>query len=501
MVGALGLLDWLLLAVAAFVTLGIGWAERGSAKSLDAYLVGGRNLPWWAILGSIVATETSTVTVLSIPGEAYGATGLKFLQLPLGYIVGRLLVCTLLMPMFFQGRLYSAYQVLGNRFGPSAQKGASLLFLVARNLGDGLRLFLAAIVLHTWLGWSLNSCILAMGLFTIVYTLMGGMRSVVWNDCVQLLIYLLGGVATLFYLAIHIPGGVSTIWNQAGAEGKLEWLRFHFDWSDPYTFWAGLLGGGLLTLGSHGVDQLMVQRYLGAKSLQEAQRALAVSGLVVFFQFFLFLAIGLALASFYRGNTEVQSLKPDAVFSHFIFHDFPKNTGLIGLMLASILAAAMSTLSSSLNASATAVISDLCQIQKRLGVDAAEKSRVEARYLAASKWLILFFGLLQIAIGVWASSWQDNMVRNAMRITGFTAGLMLGWFLLALHPRTTQAGLWLGGMGGLAVLSWVQFYAPSHGISIAFPWLAWIGLAATAILGYLISILQNHLSKSGSTSG
>jgi Na+/proline symporter len=262
-----------------------------------------------------------------------------------------------------------------------------------------------------------------------------------------------------------------------------------------------MLGGGLLTLGSHGVDQLMVQRYLGAKSLQEAQKALTISGLVVFFQFFLFLAIGLALASFYRDNTEIQTIKPDAVFSHFIFHDFPKNTGLIGLMLASILAAAMSTLSSSLNASATAVISDLCQIQKRLGVNADEKARVETQYLAASKWLILFFGLLQIAIGIWASSWQDNMVRNAMRITGFTAGLMLGWFLLALHPRTTQAGLWLGGLGGLLALSWVQFYAPSQGISIAFPWLAWIGLAATAILGYLVSILQSRLFKAESTPG
>ena len=207
MIAHLGAIDLLVLIASLAATVLIGIRVSGKTKDLEAYLLGDRDLPWWAILGSIVATETSTATVLSVPGEAYGATGMKFLQLPLGYIVGRTIVVKLLLPLYFQGKLFTAYQVLDRRFGELTKKAASLLFLVTRNLGDGLRLFLAAIVLQKLAGWPFEVSVIAMGLITIVYTYFGGMRSVVWNDCLQLVIYMIGGVVAVFVIAANIPGG------------------------------------------------------------------------------------------------------------------------------------------------------------------------------------------------------------------------------------------------------------------------------------------------------
>jgi solute:Na+ symporter, SSS family len=206
--------------------IAVGLAVRGKSKTLESYLLGDRNLPWWAILGSIVATETSTATVLSVPGEAYGPTGMKFLQLALGYIVGRAIIVHTLLPLYFQGQLFTAYQVLDRRFGGLTKRAASLLFLVTRNLGDGLRLFLAAIVLQSLLpvspDWRLAGLgafqwsVIAMGAITIFYTFFGGIRSVVWNDCIQLVIYMIGGVAAVFVIAAKIPAAWRRSSNSAG---------------------------------------------------------------------------------------------------------------------------------------------------------------------------------------------------------------------------------------------------------------------------------------------
>ncbi len=433
----LGLIDILVLVSSVLAALLVGLRASGKTHSVEAYLLGDRNLPWWAILGSIVATETSTATVLSVPATAFGTTGMRFLQLAFGFMLGRCLVAYVLLPLFFDGKLFSAYEVLGRRFGERTKQAASLLFLVTRNLGDGLRLFLAALVLEIMFGWPFVWSAVAIGGVTMLYTYFGGMRSVVWNDCIQLVIYMLGGVVTVFIIAAQMPGGWSEFWQFARQSGRLtvfEFLPPHpgnasafLSWLavEPYSFWAGLVGGAVLTIGTHGTDQMMVQRYLSARSQSDAARAIVLSGVTVLCQFALFLFIGVQLACFYGSHSEVVFEKKDYVYAHFIVHYFPRNTGLVGLMLAAILAAAMSTLSSSLNSSASAVLNDFA-------LPRCTRPMSPARQLRLTRWLAMGFGVLQVAIGIWATSLNATVVSSALTIAGYSAGLLLGLFSLGV---------------------------------------------------------------------
>ena len=485
----------ILLAGSIYVGLRAG---RGSTTA-DAYLLGGRSLPWWAILGSIVATETSTATVLSVPGAGFGATGMKWLQIPMGYMIGRVIVTSVFLPRYFQGNLFTAYEVLEKRFGSLTRRLSSLLFLVTRNLGDGLRLFLAGLVLQTLLGWSLSQSVMVMGGVTIVYTVVGGLRSVIWNDCIQFVIYVLGGIAAVFVLANRIPGHWTTIFAYATESGKLQPFNFQLSASDPFNFWAGLIGGAVLTIGTHGTDHMMVQRYLSARSLQDAGKAVLASGVVVFLQFVLFLFIGIQLACFFSMPGQQAPSESDQVFVQFIVQHFPRNTGLIGLMLAAVLSAAMSTLSSSLNASASAIVNDFW----------LPLSRVEptpARQVWVSRILTVMFGLLQMIIGIQAARLETSVVQNALTIAGFSAGLLLGVFALGiLSRRAGQGAALFGACVGLLVLIVVQFVLPEGRtyadwiptIRIAWPWLALIGAGTTFSAGELAAMLRPAWSMNG----
>jgi SSS family transporter len=484
MSSALGPVDLIVLCAYLAAVMGVGLAARAKSRTFEAYVLGDRDLSWWAILGSIVATETSTATVLSVPGEAYGATGFKFLQVALGYVVGRAIIVRTLLPLYFQGKLFTAYQVLDQRFGRVTKQAASLLFLVTRNLGDGLRLFLAAIVLQKLIGVPFAWSVIAMGLVTIAYTFFGGLRSVVWNDCLQLVIYMLGAFASLFVIVGQIPGGWDAALRFAATESKLQMFDVRWSLSEPFTFWAGLIGGAVLTIGTHGTDHMMVQRYLSARSPRDAGRAVLLSGVVVFAQFAVFLLIGVLLASFYQLQDSVKFERTDEVFAHFIVNHFPRNTGLVGLLLAAILAAAMSTLSSSLNASASALVNDFYV--------AARKTTATSEHLFfVTRGLTIAFGVLQIGIGIWAKSFDESVVKNALTIAGFSAGLLLGIFALGtLTRRAGAASALIGGAIGLGVLSVVQFGSAWHGIKVAFPWLALIGAATTFIVGSVVAWIR-----------
>lgn len=499
MTASLGWIDTVVLVVAVIVTIAVGLRARGKTNSLEAFLVGNRNLPWWAILGSIVATETSTATVLSLPALAYGPTGMKFLQIAFGYILGRIIVINFLIPLFFQGRLFSAYEVLETRFGKYAQSFASILFLVARNLGDGLRLFLAAIVLHELVGWPFWSSALVIGGITIVYTYFGGMRSVVWNDCIQLIVYLIGGVASVFVIAATTEGGWASFWSYAEANDKLTVWQFWppdgfdgigpaLDWlvCEPYSFWAALIGGAVLTLGTHGTDQMMVQRYLSARCQRDASQAVFWSSVVVLFQFALFLFIGVQLACYFSTRPDTVFEKSDEVYAHFIVHWFPKNTGLVGLMLAAILAAAMSTLSSSLNSSSAALLNDFY-------LPLAKSKPNSAKQLTLSRWLCVGFGMLQILISLLATTLGEDstVVSNALTIAGYSAGLLLGLFSLGvLTTRVKQWHALAGASLGLVILLAVQFLLPRVGVDVAWLWFALIGASSTFVCGYLFSFVR-----------
>jgi SSS family transporter len=494
----LGTVDLVVLAVYLASAVVIGLVVSRRTRGLEAYLLGDRDLPWWAILGSIVATETSTVTVLSVPGKAYGPDNLRFLQLAIGYLVGRCLIVWLLLPLYFQGRLLTAYQVLDRRFGEATKRAASLLFLVCRNLGDGLRLFVAALVLQKLTGWELTPSVFLMGLVTIAYTFFGGMRSVVFNDCVQLVVYLLGAVAAAGVIVSQLPGGVQELLDFAHAQGKWQMLDFRFRLAEPYTFWAGLLGGAVLTMGTHGTDHMMVQRYLSARSQADAGKALVASGVVVLAQFALFLLLGVELAAYYAHQPEVtaqwaelarhQRWTTDDVFAHFIVYHFPPGTGLVGLILAAILAAAMSTLSSSLNASAAALVHDFYLAWRKTPA-------APHHLLWQTRWLTVAFGGVQMGIALLARQLDKAVVDSALTIAGFSAGTLLGVFILGIACRQAgQAAAIGGGLCGLAALSWLHFVAPHmplpglpSGLRVAWPWYALLGAAVTWLAGLLIA--------------
>ncbi|MHB8973398.1 MAG: sodium:solute symporter [Pirellulaceae bacterium] len=467
------------------------WIGRGQ-HNVTGYLLGGRDVPWWALLGSIVATETSTATFLSVPGLAFAEpipgvstldprTGgdLRFLQLAFGMLVGRCLIVYFLLPLFFRGELFTAYEVLHHRFGGATQKIASLVFLVARNLGDGLRLFLTALVVEQMIGGSLSLCVVIVGLTTIIYTFFGGIKSVIWTDCIQFVVYIVGGVLVVVFILCRLPGGWEQFWSFAETTGKLRFFDAAPDLQLRFTFWSGLIGGACLSLGTHGTDQMMVQRYLCARSQRDAGWALICSGVVVILQFALFLLLGVALACFYTHVASgVRFDSSDRVLSTFVMNELPAGWGLVGVILAAIFSVAMSTLSSSLNSSASAAVNDFYR--------PSWKTEPSDRHLLwASRVFTVLFGCLQIGIGLAAQFLAGAVINNVLAIAGFTAGVLLGVFALGvLTRRVGQRAALVGLVAGVVALVYVKF-----GTSVAYTWYALIGSAVTFVAGVMASLV------------
>jgi SSS family transporter len=497
---SIGGLDLLILVSYLLLVILFGlWVGRGK-KDLTDYLLGGRDVPWWALLGSIIATETSTATFLSVPGIAYAhETGdLRFLQLAFGYIIGRVLIVWILLPQYFRGNIFTAYEVLDRRFGGATKRAASLLFLVTRNLGDGLRLFLTALVLEKVIGLPITPCVVIIGVATIIYTFFGGIRSVIWNDCVQLLVYLGGGLLAVTFLLNELPGG----WEQYLAYGhehnKFQLFDFRWDLSEAYTFWAGIVGGTFLTLGTHGTDQMMVQRYLAARSQADAGRALICSGIAVLVQFALFLLIGVALACYYDQFPPLEAFGPkdnDKVFATFIVDKLP--IGVVGITLAAVLSAALSTASSSLNSSASSAVSDLYR-------DFKKEPPSDSSLVTVSRRMTIFFGGCQIIVAIVAQYFSSNVVAHALAIAGFSAGILLGLFFLGVFTRrVTQRDAFCGLLVALGLLTYVKF-----GTDVAWPWYALIGAVTTIVVGLVASLclgranvegLPDHQGEDGAT--
>lgn len=500
-------IDVAIVVAYLLVMLVVGvWVGRGQ-KSTKDYFLGDRSLPWWAVLLSIVATETSTVTFLSIPGIAFAAGGdMRFLQISFGYIVGRMAVVAILLPLYFRGEPFTAYEVLQRRFGKLSRRATSLLFLVTRTLADALRLYLSSLVLETAVGLDMASSIVIMGVVTIAYTYVGGVKSVIWNDCIQFVIYILGAIAA-FYEIIHLlPGG----WEQYQAFGvehdKFRVFDFEFSlFKNTMTFWAGLIGGMFLTAATHGTDQMTVQRLLTARSQRGAAVALIASGFVVCLQFALFLLIGVGLAAYFSQYPEQMKFDSnDRAFAYFIVNYL--RPGLIGLTLAAVFAAAMSTISGSLNSSATALVSDFIIPLRRTPL--SEKAQLQISKLATGA-----FGAIQIAIAL-LSYWKgadQSVVEQVLTIAAFTSGPMLGLYLIAvLLPRVNEKAALTAFFFGLVTLAFVQFspsdYWPLGKFKwpfapIFWPWYAVIGSLLTFLLGWLLSQTPlNHKSQDAPSS-
>ncbi len=468
-VGALDLAV-LLAYMAGMVGLGM-WLGRGT-RDVAEYAVGGRDQPWWLILFSIVATETSAVTFLSIPGFAY-ERDFTWIQIALGFVAGRFVIAFLLLPEYFRGVLFTSYEVLHRRFGGATQQTASALFIVTRSLADGLRLFLSALVLQEMTGIPIEWAVVALGVTTIVYTFLGGMRAVLWSDMIQFLLYLTGALVALAALLARLPGGWRQLVDMGEAAGKFQAFDLRLDWSEPYGLWAGLAGGAFVALASHGVDQLMVQRYLSARGLPDARRALWVSGLVAAAQFALFLLIGVGLWSFYQLHPPAVPFdRPDRVFARFILDELP--VGLVGLLLGAIFAAAMT---SSLNSCATVAVNDLY-------VPLAKREVSAERQLRMTRILTALFGAVQIGVGI-AGQWlRSSIVSSVLGIAAFTTGIVLGVFFLGMLTRRVGQRAALAGL----VVGFAAMTAIFFGTSLAWPWYALVGSLITVSAGLAASL-------------
>lgn len=482
--GAVTLSSIDLAVVAVYLVGTVVWGAwpRKAAATDDGYLLGGRNLAWPVLLMSIVATETSTVTFLSLPGQSFVEGGnCVFLQITLGYMVGRLIVVGLLLPEFFRGSFFTAYEVLQTRFGGGARGAASLLFMLCRTLADGLRLYLTALALQQAVGWNLPSCIVVMTVATAIYATLGGVTSVVWNDCVQLAIYLAGAIAAAWLLVLAIPGGFAEVIDFGARTARWDVLDFDTRLTGAkVTFWSGLIGGAFLSIASHGVDHLMVQRYLCARSQRSAALSLGLSGPFVAAQFALFLFIGVALARFYAEGTFPYPIeKGDQAFSAFLAHEVP--VGIRGLMFAAILAAAMSTLSSSLNASAGTLVKDLAE--------PVGWSTPGERSVRWAKGATVVFAALQalVALVAYFASVQTAVIELVLAIAGFTTGVLVGLFALGMlrrrcSPIAAYAALGGGFVACAAVLGWPA-WSGSPGLS--WPWNALVASTTTFAAGLL----------------
>src|SRR4051812_3059431 len=431
-----------------------GLRFRNAEKSLKSYFLADRSVPWWAIALSIVSAETSTLTIISVPGVAF-TSDFGFLQIVIGYMVGRVVVAMLFLPRYFQGEMLTAYQLIDQRFGGTLHKTTAGLFLITRAAAEGVRVFAVSIVVAIAIGTGDVLSIAIISALTLLYTFEGGMTAVIWTDVVQMVLYIAGTFVAIITLGTHVPGGWQHIHEAASAAGKFHIFNFALNLTQTYTFWAGVLGGTFLTMASHGTDQLMVQRLLAGRNLSESRLALLSSGVVIFVQFTLFLLIGAGLWVFY-GASGAGSVAPDRLFPSFIVSEMP--IGIAGLLVAAILAAAMSNLSAALNSLSSTTVVDFYMHWRP---KADERERMMISRSSTVVWALVLFAIAVYSIQVGG---KGHVVEIGLSIASVAYGALLGVFLLGTLTRSaTEGGAILGLIVGFAlnVALWLQ-PAPIH---------------------------------------
>ncbi len=471
-------IDFAIIALyLAGITL-FGLRFRKKQRTLRDYFLAGRDIPWWAIALSIVAAETSTLTIISIPGLAYD-TNLTFLQVILGYVVGRAVISFLLLPHYFRGDLYTAYELIERRFGRGLRSLTAGLFLLTRAAAEGVRVYAVSIVVSIALGTGQISSIAIITALTLIYTFEGGLAAVIWTDVVQTAIYVGGTLVGLFTILHLVPGGWPAIHAAAAAAGKLQVFDFRPSFYIPYTFWAGVIGGTFFTTASHGTDQLIVQRLLAARGQKQSVTALLASGVAVFFQFALFLTVGIMLWAYYRVPSATFG-RPDRIYPTFIVTRMPH--GISGLLIAAILAAAMSNLSAALNSLSSSAIMDF---YASLRPRADEKTKMRLSRLATLAWALVLFGLAVIALHK-----AGRVVEVGLQIASVAYGALLGAFLLGvLTRRANQTGAMIGMLCGFGVDLYLWL-----GTRVPWTWWVMIGSCTTFAVGWTASCFAGKSS-------
>lgn len=457
-------------------------------RTSQDYFLGGRRLSWWAVGFSIVATETSTITFISVPGLGYIST-MQFLQVVIGYFIGRLIVSMVFIPAYYRGALETAYDFLGKRFGLALRKISSVVFLGTRVLASGVRLFTAAIPVHLITGYDYVTSILIIGLFTLAYTYLGGLKAVVTMDVVQMIIYLGGALAAMLIILHRLPQGWNDVVRMATGGGVNKFQIFNFSsgesihefFSHPYSFAGGILGGTFLSMASHGTDQLLVQRLLGCKSRKESQKALLLDAVFILIQFAFFLVLGLCLFAFYKGATVAQLglRSSDEVFPKFIIENLP--IGITGLVVAGVFASAMGSLSSAISSLASSTFLDLLRepVKQRL--------RSSNRELFWSRLMTFGWGIVLMMGAVLFIHTSHSVIELGLQITSVSYGALLGIFFLGLlSRRSSQRDAVIGFLAGLLVMIWIVGWT-----TIAFTWHTCIGCAVTIIIGIFSRLVRD----------
>ena len=482
----LGLIVLYLIGVTIF-----GARFRKHQTSLKDYFLGGKSSPWWAISLSIVAAETSTLTIIGTPALAFGSN-LGFLQVVFGYLVARILVCILFIPQYRRGQMYTAYELMERRFGPRLRRLTSSTFLVTRSLAEGVRVFAISLVVSVVLDTGDLESIVLITALTLFYTFHGGMTAVIWTDVVQMVLYVVGAVLSAIFILKQIPGGWPQVVQVAGMAGKFQVFDFHFAltadfFSRTYTFWAGLLGGCFLATATHGTDQLIVQRLLSARDERESKLALLASWGVIFVQFSLFLVIGVMLWVFYQDAGLIAPEPRDRLYPFFIWHYLPPVVS--GIAVAAVLAAAMSNLSAALNSLASATVVDFYLPWKGETVASSGK-----QHLNISRWVTLIWGLVFLGIAILARQW-GSVLEAGLAIASIPLGALLGVFSLGvLTKRVCENAAIAGMIAGLVVSLFVHF-----GTSIAWTWYVVIGAVVTFCFALLYTSVAIRFMRSAST--
>ncbi|MCX7878327.1 MAG: sodium:solute symporter [Ignavibacteria bacterium] len=475
-------IDVIIVIVYLIGVTGYGILKGGKQKSARDYFISEKAVPWWAVCFAVVATETSALTFISIPGVAY-LGNLNFLQLAIGYIIGRIIVSYFLLPRYYEGELLTAYAYLDKRFGPKTRNFASSVFMITRLFADGVRLYATAIPLAIILkGFNLFSAapdwqiyvisITIIAFITLIYTYLGGVRAVIWTDVIQMFIYIGGGLLSLYVLSANIKLSPGEIFSTLSSSGKLDFLNFHFDFTMPYTILSSIIGGAFLSMASHGTDQLIVQRLLAANSLKASQKALITSGFIVFIQFALFLLIGSVLYIFFSG----EQMKADEVFPKFIINHMP--SGISGIIIAGLLAAAMSTLSGSISALSSSLVEDI--YKPYFGKNLSEENLLKASRIIALLWCIA----LLLSAFLFMNS-PKSVVELGLTIASFTYGGLLGTFLLGIFFKADESKALTGFVSAILGMIVVIYFTP-----VAWTWYTLTGVIIALLVANLTSLIR-----------
>ena len=488
--------DWLLILgyLIAVIWFGVGLGK--GQKTTRDYFLGSRSVPWWGVSLSIVATETSAFTFIAIPASVYytnpdtGAPGnFAFIQAVIGFAIARVVLAVFMVPSYLRGEIYSPYQLISDAFGPGARRATAGVFLIAGTLAAGVRVYVTAVPIELMLGIDTLTAILLFVALSLSYTYVGGIKAVVWTDAAQFFLLIAGGMFTLFFIPSLIDGGWSAALNAAGDAGRLEWLNARFAWTGPINIWMGVIGGAVLGMATHGADQLIVQRVLTCGSVKDGRKALVLSSLIILPLFLTFLFVGAWLWVYYQHH-EMSIAMPKGsrgfaqhiyVFPIFILSVIP--TGVKGLLIVGILAAAMSSVSSALSALASVSTMDILK-------DLDRNQRSESDYLRFSRQSTLFWAGALVLVAYLTREVQ-SVLDTAFALHGLTTGAMLGAMLLALWwKKGRSAPVVVGMFLSLLVMTTIKLKT-----AIAWPWYTLIGASVACSTTWLLHGLIGNKTK------